>query len=85
MAVGTIDRGNALTSLRDLSETNARKELQTKEITVRGKWNAREAWQAAIALSACPRPVRADRSVCDEAFYHQLGIELSPSAGGPPG
>jgi hypothetical protein len=86
MAVGTIDRGNALTSLRDLSETNARKELQTKEITVRGKWNAREAWQAAIALSAYPRPVRDDiRSGCDEAFYHQLGIELSPSAGGPPG
>jgi hypothetical protein len=83
--VGTIDRGNALTSLWDLGETNPRKEQQTKEITVYGKANAMKAWQRAIALSAYPRPVRDDfRSGCDEAFYHQLGTELSPRAGGPP-
>ena len=84
MAVGTIHRGNALTSLQDLGETNARKELQTKEITVYGTRNAMRAWQAAIALSACPRPVRDDRSGCEDAFYHQLATELSPRTGGPP-
>ena len=67
-----------------MGQTNARKELQTEEITVYGKANARQAWQAAIALSAYPRPVRDDRSVCEDAFYHQLASELSPSPGGPP-
>jgi hypothetical protein len=71
--------------LWDLGETNARKEQQTEEITVYGKTNATQAWPAAIAMSACARPVRDDdRSVCEEAFYHQLGSELGPSPGGRP-
>ena len=49
-----------------------------------GKWNAMRAWQAAIALPACSRPVCDERSVDHEAFYYQLGAELSPSSGGPP-
>jgi hypothetical protein len=81
---GRIDLGNALTSLWGLGETNARRELQTEEITVHGKWNAMRAWQAAIALPACSRPVCDERSVDHEAFYYQLGAELSPSSGGPP-
>ncbi|GAB2635438.1 hypothetical protein GCM10009743_08270 [Kribbella swartbergensis] len=76
--------GNALTSLWGLGETNGREELRIEETTVTGKWNAMRAWREAIALSACLRPVREDRSGSEEVFYHQLGTELSPRYGGPP-
>lgn len=83
--MGTNDVGNALTLLVGVGETNARKERQDfEEIAVTGKWNAMQAWRGAIALPACPRPVRDSRSVCEDAFYHQLGSELSPRTGGPP-
>lgn len=40
-----------------------------------------EAWRPGrVALSACLL-----RSLCDDAFYHQLSIEPGPRAGGPPG
>ena len=42
--------------------------------------NAGKAWRrSAVALSACLRAVRID------AFYHELGSELSLRSGGPPG
>jgi hypothetical protein len=46
---------------------------------VYGEHNPRKAWrQSPMAWSACLRSVRED------AFYYQLGSELSLHAGGPP-
>ena len=71
--------GNALTWGCGVGETNARKDYGAEERIVYGEWEPRKAWRPAlIALPTCLR------TVTEDAFYHQLDGELSPSAGGPP-
>ena len=63
-----------------MGETNSRNYYDIGENIVYGRRNAGKTWwPGPMVLPACLR------SVCEDAFYHQLGIELSPSAGGPPG
>ena len=63
-----------------MGETNSRDYYDIEESTVYGWRNAGKAWRPRpMVLPACLR------TVCEDAFYHQLGIELSPRAGGPPG
>jgi len=63
-----------------MGQTNSRTDYYIEENIVYGTRNPKKAWRPGpMVLSACLR------SVFEDVFYHQLGTELSPSAGGPPG